>query len=81
MVVVKRNDCSGSCQVVAEDIEWSQLSSYLESIRQEYVKEGWLDVWDDERLRKSLTLSKEGECFTYTYYWKRMPRRKKEFLW
>ena len=81
MTIVRRDNHSLHCIVLTEDVSWEGITAFLDSLRQEYEKDGWMWAWDDERIKKGLHIFREsGASYTITYYWKRRPRRG-EFVW
>lgn len=81
MVVVRRDNTSLLCTIVGTVKMWSDLPTFLASLKQQYEKEGYQTCWDDDRLKTGLIAWKEKESLFFGTYTKPVPRTRREFLW
>lgn len=82
MVLIQRDNFDSRCTILERNITREELSTYLEILKEQYEAEGWQTVWDDERIKYSLTIyRKEFECITFCPYFRRVPTRKDWFVW
>lgn len=82
MVLVKRNNFDNRCLILERNLSREELSTYLEILKEQYEAEGWQTVWDDERIKYSLTIYRnEFECISFLPYFRRVPTRKDWFVW
>lgn len=82
MVLIQRDNFDSRCIILERNITREELSTYLEILKEQYEAQGWQTVWDDERIKYSLTLYRnEFECISFLPYFRRIPSRKDWFVW
>ena len=81
MIIIKRDNYSLLCSVVAINVTWNEVTEVLEGLRNTYSAEGWQCMWDNELFKKELIVFREGESYSFSPTTRRVPRTRREFVW
>ena len=82
MILIKRDNFDSKCIILERNLTREELGTYLEILKEQYEAEGWQTIWDDERIKYSLTIYRgQYECLTFLPFHGRVPVRKDWFVW